>query len=437
MSIAPDHARRDSGLVRAVGPWPLAAAIVNGVVGGGIFSLPAAMSAAAGSYAAFAFLLCAVAMGAIVLCFAEAGARVASSGGAYAIADVAFGPRIAFLTGLSLWLSAVLACGGIAAAMADGLAIFFPAAAPVRPLLVILVIGGLAALNIAGVAPAARMISLMTVVKLLPLGMLVVVGGGWMLTGGDTAPMVAAPPVRFGAALILALFAFSGMETPLGASGEVARPERTIPRALFIAMGSVSLLYIAIQLVCQGLMGDALAASTTPLSDAMARVNPALGALLLIGASLSRLVWIGSDLLGAPRFLFAFAQDGTMPRILARIHPVSRAPWVAILLHALLAIILAITGTFETLAILAALVTAPIYLIVCLAAWRLRVRGVAQNGAIPRLPLLKPATIVGSASMIAIFALAEVRDMIGLALMVALGALWYEIARRLRRPDTP
>lgn len=427
-------ARRDADLVRAVGTWALAAAIVNGVVGGGIFSLPSAMAGAAGTWAPAAFILCAFAMGAVVLCFAEAAGRVASSGGAYAIAEVAFGPLLAFLTGLMLWVSAVLSCGGIAAAMADGLTGFFHADPDiVRPTLIVAVIGGLAILNIVGVAPAARVIGLMTAVKLLPLAILVLVGGAWMLTGGGAAAPAPAPPARFGDALILALFAFSGMETTLGASGEVARPARTIPRALFLAMGSVTALYIAIQLVCQGLLGSGLAASKTPLSDAMMHVNPALGALLLVGASISRLVWIGSDLLGAPRFLHAFAHDGTMLALLGRVHPVSRAPWIAILVHAALAAILAITGTFERLAILGALVTAPVYLVVCFAAWRLRARGVALNGAVARLPLLPIAALVGPAAMVGIFVLAKTSDILGLAALIAFGVLWYGGAALLRR----
>jgi amino acid transporter len=165
----------------------------------------------------------------------------------------------------------------------------------------------------------------------------------------------------------------------------------------------------------------------------MARVAPLLGALMLLAASLSRLVWIGSDLLGAPRFLHAFAHDGTMPRLLGRVHPRTHTPWVAILLHAVIAIALALSGTFETLALLSALVTAPLYIIVCLAAVRLRARGVAQGDAVPRLPLLRPAMVVGCTSMIVIIALAHLRDMLGLALLLGGGLLWYEGARVLQR----
>jgi amino acid transporter len=412
----------------------LAAAIVNGVVGGGIFSLPAAMADAAGTWAPAIFLICALIMGAVVLCFAEASARVASSGGAAACADAAFGPFVAFLTGLMLWVSAVLACGGIAAAMADGLLPWLPVDdSLVRAGLIVTVIGGLALINILGVGVAARAVGFLTIIKLAPLLLLVAVGGWALLDGGAIVEAVHVPAGHFGSALLLALFAFSGMETPLGASGEVARPERTIPRALFMAMGGVSLLYIAIQLVCQGLLGNALAASAAPLSDSAGRLSPALGALLLLGASISRLAWIGSDLIGAPRFLLGFARDGTAPALLGRVHRRTHTPWVAVLVHAGIAMLLALTGTFEPLAILAGLTTAPIYLVVCLAAWRLRRRSIQMSGPPPRLAFATPAVVVGIAGMVAIIALATRGDQIGLALLLGGGSLYYGAVRAIRQ----
>ena len=80
---------RDAVLRRHIGPLALAAAVVNGVVGAGIFTLPAAMAQAAGSEAPVAYLLCALAMSAVVLCFAEAGSRLPTSGGANGTGTVA------------------------------------------------------------------------------------------------------------------------------------------------------------------------------------------------------------------------------------------------------------------------------------------------------------------------------------------------------------
>jgi len=425
MAIDAGQNARDRGLVRAVGVWAFAASIINGVVGAGIFSLPSAMASLTGDWAPAAFLLCAVAIGAVVLCAAEASGRVATSGGGYGYVDAAFGPVAAFVTGTFIWIAAVLACGGIAAALADGLAASIPVLGDpmLRAGIIVLVIGGLCLLNIAGVSPAARVVTVLTVIKLLPLLILVVVGGFVLLSEGR-APATPQPAAAFGQGVILALFAFSGMETPLSASGEVTNPARNIPRALFLAMGLVTALYIAVQLVTEGLLGDALAGSVTPLADAMSRVSPALGMLLLLGASLSRFAWIGSDILGAPRVLFAFARDGMLPGWLAAVYPRTHAPHVAIIFHGVLAILLAITGMFEVLAILSGLSTAIIYIMICTAAWRLHKLGATAAAEAPHYAILPIVALVGILSMIAIIAFGAWRDIVGLCLVAVASVAW-------------
>lgn len=436
MAAEPVQNIRDRGLVRAVGVGAFTASIINCVVGAGIFSLPSAMAALAGAWAPLAFLICAFAVGAVVLCAAEASGRVATSGGVYGYADAAFGPVAAFVSGMLVWVSAVLACGGIAAALADGLAQSWPAlhGALPRGLFIVAVIGGIGLVNIAGVNPAARLVSLLTVIKLLPLLVLVVVGGAALAMQGP-APGTAAPPTAFGQALILALFAFSGMETPLSASGEIDRPARTIPRALFLAMGFVTALYIAIQLVTQGLLGGALATSATPLADAIGRVSPALGLLLLVGASLSRFGWIGSHLLGAPRILFAFARDGMLPAGLAVVHSRTHAPHVAIIVHCIIAILLALSGTFDLLAVLSGLATAGIYVLLCASAWRLHHLGTTLGESTVRYAVLPYAAGLAILAMTVIIALGQPRDIAGLALLVGGSGLWAFWRLRARRAE--
>ncbi len=281
-----DTSRRDQGLVRAVGTWAFAATIVNGVVGGGIFSLPAAMAGTAGPWAPLALLVCALACGTVNLCAAEASGRVATSGGAYGYADAAFGPVAAFVTGMLVWLSSVLACGGIAAALVDGMAHSLPVLGdPVWR-------GGDA--HPRHRRPRPRQHSRRRSCGAFrnrahghqahPLFALVFVGGGWLLVHGGASIADQPAPAALGQAFILALFAFSGMETPLSASGETANPSRTIPRALLIATVFTALLYVAIQLVVQGLLGPELPGSATPLADAMGKV-----ALGLAGAAVRRL----------------------------------------------------------------------------------------------------------------------------------------------------
>src|SRR5437763_9653485 len=116
----------DKSLIRAVGTWGLAAAIVNVTIGAGIFRLPASVAASLGAAAPAAYLVCAIAMGLIVLCFAEAGSRVAMTGGPYAYVEVAFGPFVGFLTGVLLWSGLTLALAAVTSFFADSLAALVP-----------------------------------------------------------------------------------------------------------------------------------------------------------------------------------------------------------------------------------------------------------------------------------------------------------------------
>src|SRR5439155_19658316 len=152
---------------------------------------------------------------------------------------------------------------------------------------------------------------------------------------------------------ILAVFALAGMEIALGASGEVRDPARTIPRALFAAFFLVVLLYLAIQVVAQGVLGPDLATSHAPLADALARVSPAGRYFMLAAWATSMLGWLAGDVLGSSRMFFAFGRMGVLPRRLGAVHPRSRVPHYAIVAYGVIAALLALTGTFASLVFVA------------------------------------------------------------------------------------
>jgi APA family basic amino acid/polyamine antiporter len=425
---------RDEGLVRKVGPWGLAASVVSIVVGAGIFAVPGKLAAAVGPYAPLAFLVCGLAIGAVAICFAEGGSRMPTSGGVYGYIEAAFGPLTGYIAGMLLLVGDVLACGGVAAALADVAAsVSSKSLEPlVHATVIIGVIGSLALINIAGVARAARFVSVTTALKLIPLVIFIVVGCT-RIHSANFAHVSQPGTEGLGRAAILALFAFIGMEAPLAASGEVAQPSRTIPRALAIAMVSVALIYIAVQIIAQGILGPSLALSHAPLADAMGQISPLLRALMLAGAAVSMFGWISSDLLGSPRMLFAFARDGLLPRplgVLGLVHPRTQVPYVAILAYAGLAAVLALTGTFAELAALATLTTAALYALGCVAAWLLARRGVAFAGTPLNFRWLGAATFVGVASMLALVALGSWLEVAGLAGLIGLSALLYLGGRR-------
>ncbi len=419
-------------LIRALGAGGLAAAIANTVIGGGIFSLPAAMAAAVGALAPLYYLLCAIAVGAVALCFAEAGSRIAVSGGIAGGVERALGPYAGFLTSTLIWLGSALAAAGINAAIVTALG----AAVPIfreplwRDAFILTLIATLAAVNLVGVRAGAGLSNLVIALKLIPLLTLVIVGG---LHVQPHFLVGTAPKADIGQALILGVFAFMGMETALGVSGEVKNPRRNVPLGLLFALTAVTGLYMAVQLVCEGLLGPALAGSAEPLAAAMGRVSPALGLLLAAGAAISRLGYLTSDILTAPRFLYAMAADGLLPRRLMAVGARTRAPYAAILTHAVLVAGLALTGTFERLASLSTLVVIIPYIIGCIAAVVLQRRGVAEEGPPLNLPFTPLAALVGIVFMVWVATHAPWIEVVETAAAALLATLIYGTGR-LRRP---
>jgi amino acid transporter len=380
--------RSDDSLVRALGTWGLAAGIVNLTVGGGIFRLPASAAATLGSAAPIAYLVCAAAMGLIVLCFAEAGSRVSLTGGLYAYVEVAFGPLIGFLSGVMLWVGISFATAAVSSFFADALGALVPqlAAPSARTATLIIILTALAALNVAGVRGANRFNVAMTIAKLLPLGLLIVAGLASMKTSNLAWRTVPATGDIARASTVL-IFAFLGIESALAPSGEVRDSARTVPRAIFIAMIVVTLLYLTIQVVVQGILGAALADQKTPLAEAAAVALGSAGRLIiLIGSILSMFGYISGMTLAAPRMLYAFARDGFLPNPIASVHPRFRTPYMAIALQTALVTALALTGTFEKLAIIANGSVLLMYAACCVAVVELRRRKVQESGTPFRVP---------------------------------------------------
>lgn len=428
----------DRGLVRGVGPVALTGAFVGILVGSGIFAIPASMAAAVGPYAVFAYLLCGLAIGAVMLCFAEAASRVPTSGGPYGFATAAFGPFVGFLTGGLNWASAVTGAGAVAAAAAAAIGTIIPAMAsgPVRAVVIVAVFFGLATVNIAGVGLAARLTAAATAVKLIPLAVFIVIGAGFIDPANLTLPALslAAADIAgadIGRAAILGIFLFTGIEATMAVSGEVRDPARTIPRAIIAALLGYAMLCVVVHLVAQGLLGAALAASPAPLADAMAVVSPGLRLLLIAGAALSMLGWLASDALATPRSLFALARGGYLPAILGRVHPRTHTPATACLTHAAIGAGLAISGSFAALAILATLITILVYLVGCAAAVRLRSRDTALAGPPLRVPGLTVCAIGGGAAMLWVGLQSTAAEALAILAYLGLLSLAYRFRRRV------
>ena len=165
-------------LIRVMGRLSLTAAIVNGVIGSGIFGLPSAVAALTGAWSPLAVLIAGACVFLVLLCFAEVGSRFDQAGGPYLYAREAFGPIAGFQVGWLLLVSRLLACAAALNILIVYLALLAPpVATPTGRVLTMTGAMAIAtAINITGVRIAAWTTNVFTVAKLLPLVLLIVVG---------------------------------------------------------------------------------------------------------------------------------------------------------------------------------------------------------------------------------------------------------------------
>jgi amino acid transporter len=424
-------------LVRAIGAFGLAAGIINITIGGGIFVLPANVARMLGASAPLAYLVCAAAMTLIVLCIADAGSRVSLTGGPYAYVGTAFGPYAAFLSGVLLWMLGVFATAAVATAFAATAGALMPALAnrAMQIGLLFAAFGFWSAINVRGVSLGTQLNSVATIAKLLPL-MLVAIAGAFFIRPENLEIAVLPGAGEVARTSLLLIFAFAGIECALVPSGEVRDPARTVPRAIAAAMIAITVLYVALQIVAQGILGDALitTGATAPLAEAAgASLGGWARSLLLVGAAISMFGYLGGMTLSMPRILFALARDRFLPQALARIHPEYQSPHIAVIVQSTLAFVLALTGTFERLAILANASALALYLGCALAAWRLRqmeVRGDGTPFSIPGaavLPWITCAVIIWLLTGLTSF------EWLGFVICVGIASLIYVLRRTATR----
>jgi amino acid transporter len=427
-------AGRESSLVRAIGVVGLAAGILNIIIGGGIFRLPADVARALGAAAPLAYVACAIAMGLIVLCFAEAGSRVDLTGGPYAYVEVAFGPFAGFLAGVLLWITGSLAASAVAVVFTANVAQLVPVVGggPGRLVFLIAVFAALTAVHVGGVRQGTAVNTAATAAKVVPLAVLVI-AGPFFVDPANLAWPGLPPAGAVSRTSILLVFAFAGMECALTPSGEVRDVARTVPRAIFLAMATATVLYIGLQLVAQGVLGAALPSSEAPLADTGARMFGPVGrALVVAGAAISMLGNVSGMTLGMPRALFAFARDGFLPRAVSAVHSRFHTPHVAIGVQSAIATVLAVTGTFERLAILATTTTLCLYAACCAAAWELRRRDVRAGGVpfeIPGGRFAPPAAGLAIAWMLTSVTVTEWVALLG---VLAVASLVFVLTARTR-----
>ena len=428
----------EGSLQRLIGVRALALTAMNTTVGAGIFGLPALIAADMGASAPIGYIVTALLFFCVVLCFAEAGSRVSSAGGLYAYSSAAFGPFTGSFVGTLLWFgNGALSNAAVAVLMVNGLSLAFPALAEPfgRNLTLMVVYTSLAAINVRGLKLGLRVTEGITVIKLLPLILLAVVG--LVTLKWSQIPVPDLPSTeQLGRGVVLLTFTFMGIETALSPSAEIRDPTRVVPRGLALALLGITLLYFSLQLVAQGALGQGLATATdAPLAATAAIVLGGWGKVLILAAGVVCMAGVlPGDMLCTPRVLYAMGRDRLLPSWLGRVDPRFNTPAAAIITYCVVCALLAISGTFKALAILAAASTLVMYLATAIAVLVLRRRQVTVGKPPFVIPGGPVVPVIAAVTIVAVLSTLAWRELAAIGVMLAASSVPFAW-RYARRED--
>src|SRR5574341_2338987 len=364
--------RGGARLSRRLGLWSAVAVLVGSTIGSGIFRTPATVAQRVGDVPLF--LTAWVVGGAVVLCgaltYSELAAAFPRSGGIYVFIREAFGPLPAFLFGWAeVWLIRPGAFGaiGITASAytlrtlgldpAAVVAVVGPLDIRAEQLLGAAYIAVVAAVNYYGIHRGAVLQNLSTAFKVAALAALVVIGFAFGHPGtaapggmlGQRAPVSVSP---FLLAMVSILWAYDGWADLAFVGGEVRDPQRTLPRALLLGTATVVALYLAANLVYLYLIPmESLKGAELVAADVAQRViGPAGGVAVSAAIAVSTFGTLNGSMMTAPRIFFAMAEDGNLPRAIARVDARTSAPTGAVLLMGVLGMVFILIRRFTELA---------------------------------------------------------------------------------------
>lgn len=379
----------DEGLDRQLGATGIGLLALNGMIGAGIFGVPAGAAALTGVWSPLVFVVCALVLGLIMLCFAEIASRFEHTGGPIRYIDTAFGRFAGFQTGWAFYIARLTAYAANLNLLIVSVAYLWPPAGEgwVRVALLTVILGLLCWINVTGVQRAVGSLGVLTVFKLVPLLALVVAGLTWL---APSVRAVTAAPLPaggdFATAALLVIYAFVGWESALVPAGEVRTPKRAMPLALFGALVVATALYVLIQAISVTALPE-LAGSERALVDvADVLMGPAGAILLTVGVVLSVGGNVAGTMISAPRLTYALARDGNLPDWFGQVHGRYRTPANSIIFFTVLTLLLSVVGSFLWLAAMSALVRVLIYMACISAMPRLRSAGSQTGESGFRLP---------------------------------------------------
>ncbi len=360
----------ESLLRREIGRIGVATIAMNGVIGSGIFALPAIAIAQSGYFSPWIFLLCGVLIISVALSLARAASFFDITGGPIVYTTYAFGRFVGFQTGLLIYVSRVAAIAASATLIVSySSALWSPLESGLPRMIAVAAFIFLATLvNVAGVRAGMLALYMISTLKLLPLLLLMIVG----LPEIEWSRIVGAEvvePKTLGETMLILMYAFIGFEFSLINAGETKDARQAIPRTLVATVSTIAVCYAFIQMVAVS-VGPDLGASETPLIDLAGRLmGPTGAAILAVGVVFSVGGGTLTSFVTAPRLTFALSRDGSLPAWFGEVSEQTGAPVNSIIFCGILCFALAVGQGFVWLVTLSTFVRLLVY-VLCIASLR-------------------------------------------------------------------
>ena len=420
----------ESLLRRELGKIGVATIAMNGVVGSGIFALPAVAIAQAGYFSPWVFVLCGILILFVALSLARAASFFDITGGPIVYTTHAFGRYVGFQTGLLIYVSRVAAIAASANLIVSyAAAMWSPLEAGVPRVAAIAAYISLAtALNAAGMRAGMAGIYIISILKLAPLALLILVGFP-SVEWASVAGAQALPPGELGQTMLVMMYAFIGFEFSLISAGETRNARSAIPKALVGTVIAIALFYALIQLIVVSAGAD-LGSSDAPLVEIARRVMGPWGAVVL-GLGVIFSVGGGSltSLLTAPRLTFALSRDGSLPRWLGTVNEKSRVPVNSIVFCGVFSLAMAVGQHYVWLVTLSTFVRLVTYAL-CIAALPVIERTIASEPGQFALPGGLTIPALGFLLTLWLMSHSAADNLIVAAVIVAVGTIIFLLMSR-------
>ncbi len=424
-------------LKRTIGVFGLACAVINMMIGSGIFVLPALVAENLGAAAIICYGICGGLIFLIALCFIEIGTKITGDGGTYAYIEAAFGPFAGFVaSNILIFGSALLSDAAVANGLLQIITPFIPFATAwfFKPIFFLLLFGVLAWINIRGTKEGMMVVITTTIAKLLPL-VLIIVFGIAHIVPSNLAFTNNISLNEVGSTSLILFFAFVGIETAVTNSGEFINPKKTMPLGILLGILMVLLVYLGVQLVTQGILGNQLNVyKNAPINELGNRLFGPIGISIIIGGMIIAMTGtLSGAIIAFPRLFFAGARKGIYPAFLGKVDPKFITPRNAIMIYASLGYLLSVMGEMKQLVILSSAATLLIYLGVVLATIKMRFTKTAASADAFKIPGGLTIPILATAVIIWMLSNLSKEEMIGMFVSLIVLTVIYWGMKKMRK----